>query len=425
MALSNEAKNARTKKRYRSERTFRMLGMGAVAISCLSLFVLLYTIFRTGSTAFYSSQVNLVVPIDGEALGVTQHSSKDELSQAFYTPALKKALYSTLGEELSLSQKREAAALLSSYASDSVRDAVLADPTLIGRSVSVWVRFSSPVDQLLKGNTLRSLPPEKRQVSDEQLKWLEKLETQERVRVGFDWQFLTSGDSREPEQAGLGGAILGSFFTLLVCFGIAFPLGLAAAVYLEEFAPRNRLTEIIEININNLAAVPSIIYGLLGLAVLLNFIGLPRSTPVAGGAVLALMTLPVIIIAARAALRAVPPSIRQGAMAMGASPMQVVLHHVVPLALPGTLTGTIIGLSRALGETAPLIMIGMVAFIVDLPTSPLDSSAALPVQIYLWAESAERGFIEKTSAAIMVILGFLILMNATAVILRSKFEQRW
>ena len=245
------------------------------------------------------------------------------------------------------------------------------------------------------------------------------------ITTPFNWAFFTRGDSRSPEYAGVLGAMMGSALTLLVTLALSLPLAVAAAIYLEEFAPDNRWTYLIEININNLAAVPSIIYGLLGLAVFLNFLGLPRSAPLVGGIVLALMTLPVIIIAARAAIAAVPPSIREAARGIGASDIQVVLHHVLPLALPGILTGTIIGMARALGETAPLLMIGMVAFIVDVPHGVSDPSTVLPVQIYLWARSPERAFVERTSGAIIVLLGFLLVMNAAAVILRKRFERRW
>ena len=241
----------------------------------------------------------------------------------------------------------------------------------------------------------------------------------------FNIPFLTRGDSREPELAGVGGSIVGSFLTIITVLILSFPIGILAAVYLQEFAKSNRFTDFIEININNLAAVPSIVFGLLGLGIILNVFGLPRSTPLVGGIVLSLMTLPTIIIATRASLRAVPPSIREGALAVGATKMQAVMHHVVPLAMPGALTGTIIGLAQALGETAPLLLIGMVAFVVDVPSSPLDASASLPVQVYLWAESAERGYVEKTSATIMLLLGFLILLNLTAVLIRRKFETKW
>ncbi|MGB5298275.1 MAG: phosphate ABC transporter permease PstA, partial [Thiogranum sp.] len=246
-----------------------------------------------------------------------------------------------------------------------------------------------------------------------------------RIEKRFNTTFFTAGDSREPELAGIRSALTGSLLTLLVTLVLSFPIGVAAAVYLEEFAPQNRLTDIIEVNINNLAAVPSIVFGLLGLAVFINLFGIPRSAPLVGGLVLTLMTLPTIIIASRAALKSVPPSIREAALGIGASPMQTILYHVLPLAMPGMLTGTIIGMAQALGESAPLLMIGMVAFIVDVPTGVFDPSTVLPVQIYLWADSPERAFVERTSAAIMVLLTFLIVMNSLAVILRKRFERRW
>ena len=262
-------------------------------------------------------------------------------------------------------------------------------------------------------------------MSDQQLGWIDKLESEGRLEKQFNTDFFTQGDSREPETAGIWGAVIGSFYTLIVTLALSFPLGVAAAVYLEEFAPQNRWTDIIEVNINNLAAVPSIVFGLLGLAVFINFFGLPRSVPLVGGLVLTLMTLPTIIIASRAALKAVPPSIREAALGIGASRLQTVTMHVLPLAMPGMLTGTIIGMAQALGETAPLLMIGMVAFIVDIPHGFLDPATVLPVQIYLWADSPERAFVERTSAAILVLLVFLIIMNAAAVLLRKRFERRW
>jgi phosphate transport system permease protein len=245
------------------------------------------------------------------------------------------------------------------------------------------------------------------------------------MKKSFNTTFFTNGDSREPEQAGIRGAMIGSFFTLLVTLSLSFPIGISAAIYLEEFAPKNRYTEIIEVNINNLAAVPSIVFGLLGLAVFINLFHLPRSAPLVGGLVLTLMTLPTIIISSRSSIKAVPPSIREAALGLGASKMQTVLHHVLPLAMPGMLTGTIIGMAQALGETAPLLMIGMIAFIADVPSSPLDPSTVLPVQVYLWSDLPERAFVAKTSGAIMVLLGFLAIMNLIAVFLRKKFEQRW
>jgi phosphate transport system permease protein len=262
-------------------------------------------------------------------------------------------------------------------------------------------------------------------LTDDQIAWVDALKKDGQLKLGFNTAFFTGGDSREPEQAGVWGAVVGSLYTLAVTLLLSFPIGVAAAIYLEEFAPRNRWTDLIEVNINNLAAVPSIVFGLLGLAMFLNFFGMPRSAPLVGGFVLTLLTLPTIIIAGRAALKAVPPSIREAALGMGASKLQMVGHHVLPLAMPGILTGTIIGMARALGETAPLLMIGMVAFIVDVPRSLSDPATVLPVQIYLWADSPERAFLERTSAAIIVLLGFLIIMNATAVILRNRYERRW
>ena len=269
------------------------------------------------------------------------------------------------------------------------------------------------------------VPEDERRLKDLEIGYLLQLDHLGLVEYGLSTTFFTKGDSREAESAGIWGAALGSLFTLIVTLALAFPIGVMTAAYLEEFAPKNRITDLIEVNINNLAAVPSIVFGLLGLAVFLNFFGLPRSAPLVGGMVLALMTLPTIIIASRAALKAVPPSIREAAYGVGASKLQVLTHHTLPLAMPGILTGTIIGMAQALGETAPLLMIGMVAFIVDLPGGFTDPSTVLPVQIFIWADSPERAFEAKTSAAIMVLLTFLILMNALAVVLRKRFERRW
>ncbi|HSG95944.1 MAG TPA: phosphate ABC transporter permease PstA, partial [Afifellaceae bacterium] len=281
------------------------------------------------------------------------------------------------------------------------------------------------VDMVIKGNIERSTPEEQRPVSDKQLAWIDALIADGSLQKKFNTALFANGDSREPELAGIRGALMGSFYMLVITIALSFPVGAAAAIYLEEFAPRNRWADVIEVNINNLAAVPSIVFGLLGLAVFINWLAIPRSAPLVGGLVLSLLTLPVIIIAARAAIKAVPPSIREAALGLGASRMQVVFHHVLPLALPGMLTGTIIGMSRALGESAPLLMIGMVAFIVDVPAGFTDPATALPVQIYLWADSPERAFAERTSAAIIVLLGFLLLMNFAAVIIRKKVERRW
>jgi phosphate transport system permease protein len=299
------------------------------------------------------------------------------------------------------------------------------NPALLGKTETLWVPADDDVDMLFKGHMPRDVPESDRRLTDLQLSLLDAWEQEGRIKKQFNTTFFTNGDSREPELAGILGAMSGSLLTLVITLALSFPIGVAAAVYLEEFSPRNRWVDLIEVNINNLAAVPSIVFGLLGLAVFINFFSLPRSTPVVGGLVLTLMTLPVIIIASRASLQSVPPSIREAALGVGASKMQMVTHHVLPLALPGMLTGTIIGMARALGETAPLLMIGMVAFIVDVPTSFTDPATALPVQIFLWADSPERAFVERTSAAIIVLLAFLIVMNSLAVILRNRFERRW
>jgi phosphate transport system permease protein len=301
----------------------------------------------------------------------------------------------------------------------------MADPGLIGRTLTLTVPVSDPYDQLNKGVTPRDTPPERRKLSDQQIGWFDALRAEGVVSRPFNWGLFVNSNSRFPEVAGLAGAITGSVYVLLVCFLVSFPAGIAAAIYLEEFAPRNRLTDVFEININNLAAVPSIVFGLLGLSVFIGTFGLPRSAPLVGGLVLSLMTLPTIIIVTRNALKAVPPSIREAAYGVGASKHQVVLHHVLPLAMPGILTGTIIGLAHALGETAPLLLIGMNAFITDPPGGILEASTGLPTQIYIWADSPERGFVSLTSAAILVLLGFLVVMNATAIFLRQRLERRW
>jgi len=296
---------------------------------------------------------------------------------------------------------------------------------LVGTRQSFWVPVDDEVDMLIKGYIDRNVAESERRVSDKVIGWVDQLQRDGHLESRFNTLFFTNGDSRDAELAGVRGALMGSMYTLIVTLLLSFPVGVATAVYLEEIAPRNRITDFIEVNINNLAAVPSIVFGLLGLAVFINFFGMPRSAPVVGGLVLTLMTLPTIIIASRAALKAVPPSIRQAALAVGASPIQTITHHVVPLALPGMLTGTIIGMAQALGETAPLLMIGMIAFIVDVPQGVTDPSTVLPVQIFLWADAPERAFVEKTSGAILVLLGFLTLMNLVAVVLRKRLETRW
>jgi phosphate transport system permease protein len=420
---------ARLRRRHVAERRFRRLGIAAIGTAVLALLVLLASIFANGYTAFQQTRIRLDVHFDAETFGPLEGLSRDELEQAVagvdFGALVRDALRASFPEVADRRDVRRLQALVSSGARTWLSDRVLAEPGLVGRSVSVWLPADDEVDMLVKGKVPRDVPEADRRLDDAQLRWLEALERDGRVRRFANWGFLRSGDSREPELAGVWGAVVGSFLTLLVTLAIAFPLGVAAAVYLEEFAPHNRWTDLIEVNINNLAAVPSIVFGLLGLAVFLNFLLLPRSAPVVGGLTLALMTLPTIIIAGRSAIKAVPPSIREAARGLGASPLQVMGHHVLPLALPGILTGTIIGLARALGETAPLLMIGMVAFIVDIPSGFTDAATVLPVQIYLWADSPERAFVEKVSGAILILLVFLVSMNGVAIWMRQRFEKRW
>ncbi len=405
-------------RRYRAEKRFRAYGLGAIVLSLIFLSLLFISIIGNGYTAFQQTHVKLDVHIDPETLG-------EDVSRGNYPGLVKNALREMFPDVTSRRGRRALKALISTGAAFQLRDMVMEDSSIIGETVSVWVPADDDVDMLFKGRFDRNAPEDERRITDMQLAWLDRLNAGGRIEKKLNTTLLSNGDSREPELAGIWGAVMGSFYTLIVTLALSFPIGVSAAVYLEEFAPKNRWTDLIEVNINNLAAVPSIVFGLLGLAVFLNFFGLPRSAPLVGGLVLTLMTLPTIIIASRASLKSVPPSIREAALGIGASRMQMVAHHVLPLALPGMLTGTIIGMAQALGETAPLLMIGMVAFIVDIPGGFTDPSTVLPVQIYLWADSPERAFVERTSAAIMVLLGFLIVMNALAVVLRKKFERRW
>jgi phosphate transport system permease protein len=416
---------ASLKRRYRAERRFRAYGAMAVALGVLFVVFLFWSIISKGYTAFQQTYVKLDVTYSAEHVDPAGTRAPAELETADYRAVVRDAVKELFPEVEGRATLRKLYGLVSDSAELELRERVLADPGLIGRRQTVWVLADDHVDMLVKGQIDRRLPADQRTVDDEELAWIERLERDGRLETKFNTHFFTAGDSREPEQAGVLGAVMGSFFTLVVTLCLAFPIGVAAAIYLEEFAPRNRLTDLIEVNINNLAAVPSIVFGLLGLAVFIQMFGLPRSAPLVGGLVLTLMTLPTIIIASRAALKSVPPSIREAALGMGASPVQTVLHHVLPLAMPGVLTGAIIGMARALGESAPLLMIGMVAFIVDVPKGFTDPATVLPVQIYLWADSPERAFVERTSGAIIVLLGFLLIMNAAAVWLRSRFERRW
>ena len=416
---------ARLRRRYASERRFKLIGRIALALGIGFLALILGTIVANGYSAWQQTFIALDIHFDPERLDPEGTRSEDALSAGDYGGLVKASLRTAFPEVRKRRERRQLQALVSPGASFQLREMVLEDPSLVGKTRTVWLPADDDVDMLLKGHIDRTVPEDSRRLNDRQLELVDALAARGAIEKRFNSAFFTAGDSREPEISGIRGALVGSALTLVVTLLLSFPLGVGAALYLEEFAPRNRWTDLIEVNINNLAAVPSIVFGLLGLAVFLNFFGLPRSVPLVGGMVLALMTLPTIIIAGRAALASVPPSIREAALGIGASRMQTVTHHVLPLAMPGVLTGTIIGMARALGETAPLLMIGMVAFIVDIPHTPFDPATVLPVQIFLWVDSPERAFVERTSAAILVLLGFLIAMNGLAVVLRRRFERRW
>ena len=422
--LSDRARQWRAK-RHAAERRFRLYGAVAIALALLALGWLFAVALTRGYSAFVTTEVKLEVVLDKNAIDPQGIGSHEVLETANYRSIVRGAFRELFPEVTKRGDRRKLVKLMSSGADLRLRDLVLANPEKIGERVALWVPMSDDVDQLIKGYISRDVPEASRRISDRELAWIESLEQLDLLRTSLNVSFLTGGDSREPELAGIWGAVVGSFWTLIVTLLVSFPIGVGAAVYLEEFAAKNRWTDLIEVNINNLAAVPSIVFGLLGLAVFLNVFHLPRSAPLVGGLTLALMTLPTIIIAGRAAIASVPPSIRDAALALGASKTQTVSHHVLPLALPGILTGTIIGVARALGETAPLLMIGMVAFIVDIPGGPTDPATALPVQIYLWSDSPERGFLEKMWAAILVLIVFLAVINTLAVVLRNRFERRW
>ncbi len=417
-------KEQRLKKRYSAEKRFKQYGIVSICMALLFVGLLVFKVLSEGSSAFVKTTIQLELNFDTKLLNISNQPTKEEIADIdFYDFTLKHILkvYPT-------NNRDEEKLLIKLFTSDfefEVKKFFLNNSDILNKVITLPITASSDLDQLHKGNYQRDISEDRRKISNFQLKIYDQLLENKKINKTFNNYFLVKGDSRNPEIAGIGGAMLGSLFSILVCLIISFPIALLAAVYLEEFAPKNKFTDFIEININNLAAVPSIVFGLLGLGILLNVFELPRSTSLVGGITLALMTLPRIIIPCRASLKAVPPSIREAALAVGASKVQTVIHHVVPLAMPGTLSGTIIGLAQALGETAPLLLIGMVAFVVQVPGNPLDPSASLPIQVYLWSESAERGFVEKTSATIMVLLGFLIVMNSLAVYARQKFEKKW
>lgn len=406
-------------KRHRSERRFMWAGRLAIGFSLGFLVIMLVSILLLGKGAFERTQIRLNVDLSAEM--VDPAAPED----ANWGKITRNALFAAFPEVTKRSDRRALLALVSADAGHEIERQVLADPALLGDTRALWVTASDVIDLYHKGEVDVTTPEDERKLKDQTLAWVRVLEGDGAMRGVFNTGFFTQGDSREPELAGIASAFMGSVLSLAVCFALSFPLGIFAAIYLEEFSSKNRWSDFIEVNINNLAAVPSIIFGLLGLSVFLNTFGLPRSSPLVGGMVLALMTLPTIIIASRAALRGVPPSIREAALGMGATRVQTTFHHVAPLALPGMLTGAIIGMARALGETAPLLMIGMVAFIVDIPKSFTQAATSLPVQVFLWADSSERAFLEKTAAAIIVLLVLLVAMNLIAIVLRKKFERRF
>jgi phosphate transport system permease protein len=416
------------KKRYAAERRFRAMGIAAIAIGLFFLAALLFTVVSKGYTAFWQTSIELEITFDEKLIDPGNKRAEDPniLVMANYPRLARNAIQTKLGlENASKPVLKQLDSMISNGVRVQLRDMLYADPALMGKTQKVWVLAEANIDSAFKGQIDLSVAEKNRKVSDVQISWMEELKSKGAIAQKFNTGLFFNGASSRPEMAGMGVAIIGSFYMMLIVLVLALPIGVAASVYLEEFAPKNRLTDVIEVNINNLAAVPSIVYGLLGLALFINIAHLPRSASLVGGLVLTLMTLPTIIIATRAALRAVPPSIRSAALGVGASRMQMVSHHVLPLAAPGILTGTIIGLAQALGETAPLLLIGMVAFVADFPLTPLDPATALPVQIFMWANEAERAFVERTSGAIIVLLMFLAVMNILAIILRKRFERRW
>ena len=424
-ALTTREKVERSLARRRAAETrFRLYGMASVFFGMLCLVVLFTDIASKGMSVFQQTSLTTDILLDSRYLNLNKDSKVEDVRFANFEGLIKRHFAQSLKPK-SRSANRELFKLISPGAAWQLQELLLANPDALDTTISIELLMDDDVDQWFKHDRDLAKEEMNNRLSEQQLTWLNQWIAEDRLDSHFNTLFFTNGDSREPELAGIHGAIKGTLLTLMVTLLLSFPIGVAAAIYLEEFAPRNRMTEIVEININNLAAVPSIIFGLLGMAIFINIFGVSRSTPLLGGLVLTLMTLPTIIISARAAIKAVPPSIREAAYGLGASKNQVVFHHVLPLAMPGMLTGTILGMAQALGETAPLLMIGMVAFVVDVPGFINDPSTVLPVQIFLWSDSPERAFLERTSGAILVLLSFLVLMNTTAVILRRRLERRW
>jgi phosphate transport system permease protein len=415
------AVESRLRARYASERRFVWAGRIAILTALAFLAVLLTSIVAQGASTFWTHSMAVAVRLDPERI------DRRDVQGANYNLMVADAVMAKLGlvDDEYGTVSDEMRMLISGDLGDQLREIVRDDPGAIGRTVTVRGPASDDADLYFKGQVDTAAPEDERRLNDRQIAWLERLKVDGAVQSGFNTDFFTRSDSTEPEQAGVLGAVVGSALMLIVTALLSVPIGVMAAVYLEEFAPRNRFTDLIEVNINNLAAVPSIVYGLLGLALFINWLGLPRSTPIVGGLVLALMALPTIIIATRSSLKAVPPSIREAALGVGASRTQAVFHHVLPLAMPGVLTGTIISLAHALGETAPLLLIGMIAFNPAVPSGFADSATVLPVQVFIWENASERAFHERTAAAIMVLLAFMIVMNMAAIVLRRRFERRW
>ena len=420
---TNIVKNSILKRRSKDSR-LKLFGRVAIGLAVCFLLFLFYSIFTKGYPGFFQYYVTLDINFDRERIDPKGDLSDNSLFDGDASTIVNESLFSII-EPKGRKEKKLAKKIVSSGKDVRIAKMVKDDPGLFGTVTQVKFALDDDIDSFLRGYIKRETPESERRINDKVIGFIDKLNEEGRISYEFSDYILSGSASGNPEMAGIKGAFIGSLLTLSVCLLIAFPLGVATAVYLEEIAKKNRITEIIEVNINNLAAVPSVVFGIMGLAIFISIFGMPRSIPLVGGMVLALMTLPTIIISSRAAIRAVPPSVRDAAYGIGASKLQVIFHHVIPLAMPGMLTGTIIGMAQALGETAPLLMIGMVAFIVDIPNSVVDPGTVLPVQIFMWADFAERMFIQKTSAAIIVLLGFLIAMNALAVYLRKKLERRW
>ncbi len=414
------------KRRKKQEKIFRLLGLAAIVVSALFLGSMTLNIASNGYTAFTRVQLYIPIEFSKEIIDPEGTMSREALSKADYRKLVQSGLLSLFPGELTRKEKSELFALAGKGAYYQLREMVLTDPSLVGRRGELWLPAASNVELFIKRHSLKSeVGISHYKISSSQFSMIKEMIDKERLKKVFNLKFFTSGDSQEPEQAGILGGLIGSLFTILVCIAVAFPLGVATALYLEEFAKENWMTDLIEVNINNLAAVPSIIYGLLGLSIYINIIGMPRSSALVGGLVLALLVLPVIVIATRQALRTVPDSVRYAALALGANPVQVAIHHTFIYALPGIMTGVILSVARALGETSPLLLIGMVAFLTEAPKTITDPATTLPVQIYLWTNNPEFGFVENTAAAIIVLLAVLVVINALAAWVRKHFEIKW